>query len=74
MTTIHVPAPAKLNLTLDILGLRPDGYHELDMLMQAVSLCDEVELTLGTGAPWTLECVGPEGTPLDLPADESNLA
>lgn len=74
MNTIHVPAPAKLNLTLDILGLRHDGYHELDMLMQAVSLCDGVELTLGTGTPWTLECVGPEGTPLDLPVNESNLA
>ena len=58
MNTIHVLAPAKLNLTLDVLGLRPDGYHELDMLMQAVSLCDEVDLTLGTGKAWSLVCVG----------------
>ena len=74
MSTIRVFAPAKLNLTLDILGLRPDGYHELDMLMQTVSLCDEVELTLGTCEPWTLACADPDGTPLDLPADGRNLA
>ena len=74
MNTIHALAPAKLNLTLDILGLRPDGYHELDMLMQTVSLCDEVELTLGTGRDWTLVCVDSDGLPLDLPADGRNLA
>ena len=74
MNTIHVLAPAKLNLTLDILGLRPDGYHELDMLMQAVSLYDEVDLTLGTGGAWSLVSVGPDGNVLDLPADGRNLA
>ena len=74
MSTIRVFAPAKLNLTLDILGLRPDGYHELDMLMQTVSLFDEVELTLGTGEPWSLECVSSDGIPLDLPTDGRNLA
>ena len=74
MNTIQVSAPAKLNLTLDILGLRTDGYHELDMLMQAVSLYDEVDLTLGTGNPWSLICVSPEGNVLDLPADGRNLA
>lgn len=38
------PAPAKVNLALDILGPRPDGYHELRMVMQSVSLCDTVTL------------------------------
>lgn len=37
-------APAKINLALDILGPRPDGYHEMRMVMQAVSLCDTVTL------------------------------
>ena len=75
MKTICVLAPAKLNLTLDILGLRPDGYHELDMLMQAVSLCDTLEITAGTGAPRTLSCAGPAGEDLpDVPADGRNLA
>ncbi len=74
MNTICALAPAKLNLTLDILGVRPDGYHELDMLMQAVSLYDEVTLTLGTGKARSLLCVGPDGNALDLPTDGRNLA
>lgn len=39
---ITATAPAKINLTLDILSRRPDGYHEVDMLMQAVSLYETV--------------------------------
>lgn len=35
-----VPAFAKLNLTLDVLGRRPDGYHEIDSVMQSISLHD----------------------------------
>lgn len=38
------PAPAKINLALDILRPRPDGYHELRMVMQSVSLSDTVTL------------------------------
>ena len=37
-------AYAKLNLSLKILGQRPDGYHELDMLMQRISLADEITI------------------------------
>ena len=40
----HEKAYAKVNLTLDVLGKRPDGYHDLHMLMQTVSLCDEITL------------------------------
>ena len=40
-------APAKINLALDILGRRPDGYHELRMVMQTVSLCDTVTVEEG---------------------------
>lgn len=39
-------AYAKINLALDILGVRPNGYHELDMVMQQVSLCDTLTLKL----------------------------
>jgi 4-diphosphocytidyl-2-C-methyl-D-erythritol kinase len=44
MNQIVLSAPAKLNLTLDILGRRPDGYHEMDMLMQTIDLCDRIVL------------------------------
>ena len=37
-------APCKINLALDILGRRPDGYHEMDMIMQTVSLWDCVSV------------------------------
>lgn len=42
------PAYAKLNLTLDILNKRPDGYHDMRMVMQSVSLCDQLTVTTGT--------------------------
>jgi 4-diphosphocytidyl-2-C-methyl-D-erythritol kinase len=37
-----VQAPAKVNLALDVLYKRPDGYHEVDMVMQTISLSDEL--------------------------------
>ena len=37
-------APAKINLTLDVIRKRDDGYHEVDMIMQSVSLADELEM------------------------------
>ena len=41
---MEVQANAKLNLTLDVLGSREDGYHDLRMVMQSVSLSDRVRL------------------------------
>ena len=38
MKELTIPAYAKINLTLDVLGKRPDGYHDLSMVMQSVSL------------------------------------
>ena len=46
-------APAKINLALDILGRRADGYHELRMVMQTVSLCDVITVEEG-GTGFTL--------------------
>lgn len=46
MNKISERAYAKLNLSLDVTGLRPDGYHEMRMLMQSVDLCDEVKISL----------------------------
>jgi 4-diphosphocytidyl-2-C-methyl-D-erythritol kinase len=42
---VRVRAPAKVNLFLEVLGRRPDGYHELATLMVAVSLYDALEFT-----------------------------
>ena len=44
MKTARQSAPAKVNLALDILGERPDGYHDMRMVMQTVSLCDTISL------------------------------
>ncbi|MCD7745150.1 MAG: 4-(cytidine 5'-diphospho)-2-C-methyl-D-erythritol kinase [Lachnospiraceae bacterium] len=40
----RLKARAKINLGLDVLGRRPDGYHDLRMVMQTVNLCDEITL------------------------------
>lgn len=49
MPSVVVRAPAKLNLTLDVLGKREDGYHEMKMVMQSVSLADTLTLTQEEG-------------------------
>lgn len=67
--SITVPAYAKLNLTLDILGKRDDGYHEMQMVMQTVSLHDDVTVTLTDGKGITCRVDGAA-----LPCDERNLA
>ena len=41
---MEVQARAKLNLTLDVLGKRPDGYHDLKMVMQSITLADTLTL------------------------------
>ena len=69
MTTLFEPAYAKINLTLDVLGKREDGYHDLKSVMQTISLRDDIEIDVGTGKPWVLRC-DKEG----VPCDERNLA
>ena len=43
---IHIKAPAKLNLFLEVLGKRPDGYHEIRSIFHAISLRESGELTV----------------------------
>ena len=69
MTTLFEYAYAKLNLTLDVLGKRSDGYHDLQSVMQTISIRDDIEIDIGTSAPWRLECDKD-----DIPTDERNLA
>jgi 4-diphosphocytidyl-2-C-methyl-D-erythritol kinase len=46
MKTLNLKAPAKVNYRLDVLSRRPDGYHELRMIMQRIDLCDEIAITI----------------------------
>lgn len=57
---VNVDAPAKLNLFLEVLGKRPDGFHELATLMVAIDLCDEI--TVSPGDELSLVCDVPELT------------
>ena len=56
MGTITVTAPAKVNLHLEVLGLRPDGFHELAMVMQSIELVDRLHFTNTADAQLSLEC------------------
>lgn len=67
MKSVTLFAHAKLNLTLDILRKRPDGYHDLLMVMQSVALHDAVTVKLTDGEGISCHCG-------DIPGDESNLA
>ncbi len=69
MTTLYEGAFAKLNLTLDVLGKREDGYHDLQSVMQTISIRDDIEVDVDTGKPWVLRC-----DKAGIPCDESNLA
>jgi 4-diphosphocytidyl-2-C-methyl-D-erythritol kinase len=62
-------APAKINIALHVLGKRPDGYHDLAMIMQKVSLFDRLHLVL-TEAPGVEVCC----SALSLPAGQENIA
>ena len=69
MITLYEYAYAKLNLTLDVLDKRDDGYHDIKSIMQTVSIRDDIEIDLGTGKPWKLSCSDDR-----VPTDERNLA
>lgn len=60
-------SPCKVNLLLNILGRRPDGFHELETVMHPVQLCDELTFELA-GSGVTLTCSDPE-----LAVDATNL-
>lgn len=62
-------AYAKINISLDVTGKRPDGYHDMLMVMQSVTLCDELYLTLTDNGVCRAEC-----NLRFVPCDERNLA
>ena len=66
---IKEKAYAKINISLDVTGRRQDGYHDMVMIMQTVSLCDELTISIGGG-----EGVSARSNLRFIPGDERNLA
>lgn len=68
MKSISIKAYAKINLTLDVVGKRPDGYHDVEMIMQSIDLWDEIilkEISEGIELTCNIE---------ELPRDKGNIA
>lgn len=65
---VRAEANAKINLTLDILGTRPDGYHEVEMVMQSVRLFDTITIERQA------EGISLRTDAAEVPADGTNLA
>jgi len=65
--TLEKHSPCKVNLLLNILGKRADGFHELETVMHPVNYCDRLSFQRG-GAGMTLTCSNPT-----LPTDSTNL-
>jgi len=66
---LEIDARAKINFTLDVLWKRPDGYHEVEMIMQTLSLKDHLTLELLSKRHIELTCDS-----VYVPCDERNLA
>lgn len=70
MPKIRIQCPAKINLTLKVTGKRPDGFHNIESIMQTISLYDylEIELEHSKQNEFNLS-----GTNPDIPYNEKNL-
>ncbi|MEA4965022.1 MAG: 4-(cytidine 5'-diphospho)-2-C-methyl-D-erythritol kinase [Oscillospiraceae bacterium] len=68
MIALYASAYAKLNLYLNVVGKRDDGYHNIESVMQAVTLRDDMEIQLGTKQPWLID-----SDQDDVPKNEENL-
>ena len=69
MQSYSLIAPGKINLYLEIIGDRPDGFHELVMILQSIELADRIDIKANDTQAITLHCHHPQ-----VPADETNLA
>jgi 4-diphosphocytidyl-2-C-methyl-D-erythritol kinase len=72
MSRLTVRSPAKVNLTFDILRILPDGYHEVETLLQSIDLADTLNFTFEQADQFTvsLSC---QPNDKDFPLDNSNL-
>jgi len=69
MNSITLRAYAKINLYLDILGVLPNGYHEIESIMQSVSIYDEIEINKTSEKGIIINCDDPQ-----IPCDNRNIA
>jgi 4-diphosphocytidyl-2-C-methyl-D-erythritol kinase len=69
MQSYSLLAPGKINLYLEIIGDRADGFHELIMILQSIELADRLEIKAADTQKITLHCHHPQ-----VPTDETNLA
>jgi 4-diphosphocytidyl-2-C-methyl-D-erythritol kinase len=69
MHSYSLIAPAKINLYLEIIGNRPDGFHELVMILQSVELADQIDIQSSDTQKIYIACDHPQ-----VPTDETNLA
>ncbi|BAU67007.1 4-diphosphocytidyl-2C-methyl-D-erythritol kinase [Stanieria sp. NIES-3757] len=69
MHSYNLIAPAKINLYLEIIGDRPDGFHELVMILQSIELADKIHIKPSNTEDIRLHCNHPQ-----VPTDQSNLA
>lgn len=69
MKQMTLQTAAKINLSLDVTGKRPDGYHTLESIFQSVNIYDTVGLTVEEGEGISLSCDAP-----GVPCDGHNLA
>src|SRR5207245_11324250 len=71
MSEVRIPAFAKINLRLDILGKRADGFHELRTIFQTISVHDELRLRTSRRPAITLAVEGNQ--PLNAEPEQKNL-
>jgi 4-diphosphocytidyl-2-C-methyl-D-erythritol kinase len=71
ISTLTRRACAKINLTLDVFSKRPDGYHSIASVMQAIGLYDTLTLTRADSPGLQFTCAAPNAP--DVPADDANL-
>ncbi|AFZ56237.1 4-(cytidine 5'-diphospho)-2-C-methyl-D-erythritol kinase [Anabaena cylindrica FACHB-243] len=69
MHSYSLIAPAKINLYLEIIGNRPDGYHELAMILQSIDLADQIDVHAASTQTIRVYCDHPQ-----VPIDQTNLA
>ncbi len=70
MGDMILKARAKLNLTLKVLGVRPDGYHDIESVVQSIDLCDRISLKTGSPVP---AASGSKETDIKVTCDDTSI-